>query len=59
MPGVEVLSHVAANNFFVGFEEIEISLTFFRCELEGNMEKLAQAQIEQRIALIWRRAPVN
>ena len=45
MPVIEVLGHVPRNYSLVGLNEVEISDPHFGCDLEPDMQKLAQAAV--------------
>ena len=43
VPLVEILGYVAADDLLVLFEQVEVAISLFRRELEGNVEKLPEA----------------
>src|SRR5829696_8316267 len=49
---VEVLSHVAADDLFVLFEEVEVAVAHLRGHFVADVEELAQARVIERIRLV-------
>src|SRR4051794_13174044 len=49
MPLVQVLSDVAADDLLIGFQKVEVNVSAFRCELEGDVQQLPKARIEKRV----------
>ena len=49
---VEILSHVSTNNLLVRLQQIEITLTLLRRDLERDVQELPEARVEQRMRLV-------
>src|SRR5580698_1834466 len=45
VPGVKIFCHIAGDDCFVCFEQIEIAAAHFRCDFESHMQELTKAAV--------------